>query len=652
MEEFKPERIDYSDEEVAYLGKLQRLATYARDQRDQNHIEFDDMDYITNYETNAKAANGYIKPRENKEDVGIVTGTTHEKGNTLLSSLLNYNLEADLTAFNDQDIPQVELGEAIQLLIKKSRELEDYNSNRALIYKELLDQGTVFVEEVWEECIKVKKEMKKLDWSEGVDPNKIKWDKKLEKSYGRCKTHLLSGLKVYLGNIREPNIANQPFMFTVSIMPYDIAKTIYEKWPRWKYVSNKIIHAFDLSKENTDVQDWSLTEIQENNVEVLKYYDKWNNEMMLMLNGVMMLPIEFPLTSISPSGEYSVAKGDGEQMPFFAYSKSIPAKTKVPQAVMDEMLKLIVLKTRKSFKPPMANNSNRILSNKIFMPGTILDGFDASKLVPIGGDTSGVTAGEFSAFQLIKQIVDEQSVSPVMSGDATGGSQTATEIMELKKQSMMKLGLVMYGVVNFERQLAWLRLYNILENWTKPIDEKVDDIRKKIKKVYRSFTTEGYFENGRKGTKMIKMMGAEEEMPDATQVMAEEEMMKKPGQEMRITYLKGEEIKNAKYFWKINITPTEKDTTELNRVLFKQFIVDTLTLFGPQSVNLDYVKQRWVVMGKEDPDKFLSKPQQQNTLTQAMGQMGGQQGGQVESQMTQALQPSKEPSLNTLVGAQ
>ena len=55
------------------------------------------------HEKNAKAANAYIPPKKNKTDTRIVTGTTQEKGITLLSALLNYNLEPNISAFDKTD---------------------------------------------------------------------------------------------------------------------------------------------------------------------------------------------------------------------------------------------------------------------------------------------------------------------------------------------------------------------------------------------------------------------------------------------------------------------------------------------------------------------------------------------------------------------
>ena len=154
--------VDYSEREIAYRDYLIKRLTTAKNQRDTEHTEFDDMDFYTWYEENKKAANAYIPPKKNKSDTRIVTGTTQEKGITLLSALLNYNLEPNIEPFDRQDMPIRELGENMEDMVKKSRIMEDYDDKRVLIYKDLLDQGTCFVEEQWTEKIGVEKDYKQF----------------------------------------------------------------------------------------------------------------------------------------------------------------------------------------------------------------------------------------------------------------------------------------------------------------------------------------------------------------------------------------------------------------------------------------------------------------------------------------------------------
>jgi hypothetical protein len=99
-------------------------------------------------------------------------------------------------------------------------------------------------------------------------------------------------------------------------------------------------------------------------VEVLIYQDKFNDEFQILLNGVMQLPVGFPMPW--EHGEYNLVQGHLEPISaFFAYSKSIPDKTFLDQQVLDEMYRLAVLKTQKSFMPPIANYSANILTKSM-----------------------------------------------------------------------------------------------------------------------------------------------------------------------------------------------------------------------------------------------------------------------------------------------
>ena len=618
----QPEFPDYSEEELLYRASLMKKLINAQTDRNTAHKEINDQNYQEYYDSNLKAANSYIPPKKNPEDTRIVTGTTEEKGNTLLSAILNYNLEPNIIAFDKDQMEVDELGRNFEDLVKKSREIEDYDTKRMLIYKELLDQGTCFVEELWVEETRVQKKLADIDWYNGVDVKKIKWTPKDIAGFCGCQTRLMRGDKVFLGNIREFEIKKQPYLYTFEVMSYAEAETIYKNWSRWKFVPKKVVKV--APTEDSTYRHWTLEEQQENYVEVIKFQDKWANEFMIMLNGVMMLPAGFPLEAVSPSGEYTIAKGDIYPISnFFAYSKSIPAKTKVDQGVLDEMLKLIVLKTQKSYMPPLANNTGRVLSRKIFNAGQITNQLDPTKIQPIG-DVQGVSQSEFSAFEFIKNLVDQKSVSPAFSGDQSSGRQTATEILELKKQQMMKLGLVIYGIINLEKQLSWLRIYNILTNWTKKQDAKVNELTGQLEDTFKTFIVDSQMEDTRMGKKIISFT------PDAAayspeQIMEEEDQL---SQQMRTpvrkTYMHPD-VAKMKYFWYITIAPTEKASSDLEFIQFKQTIQDAITLFGPQSVNLPYLQKRFGVLSKQNPDKFFVSGVQPMPTPAAMG--GGDNGG-------------------------
>jgi len=635
--------VQYTDEELNYRKFLVNRLVTARDRRNENFTEFDDMDYATYYEGNKKAAESYIRPKKNKQDVRVVTGTTQEKTQTLLSALLNYNLEPNIEVYDKNDFPIRELGQNLEEMVKKSRKLEEYDDMRPFIYKEMLDQGDVFVEDLWKVEYRPTKELK-ANWNEGVKPGKIEWKTRLEKVTERAEVKLYSGLAVFLGNVKEYFIEHQPYIFTTEYIPYDEAKTIYSGWERWAYVPKTVSQLQSTTDEHVPYYDWSIQKTEDNFVEIVKYFDKPNNEMMILLNGVMMLPIKFPLTAISTSGEYPIVKAGGQPISkHFAYSKSVPAKTKVDQETLDEFIKLIVLKTRQSFQPTMAYSGKKRFSKDVFIPGKIHYDVDPETMKPLV-DPTGVSQAEFNAFQFIKEIVDSKSVSPVFSGESPQGNQTATEIIEMKKQQMMKLGLTIWGILMLERKLTWLRIFNLKENYTNPVDQKVSSVTNKLESVYRRITTQTTLKDGQQGTKIIEFNPERAQNATPAEIRAEEEFLSEPGNPVEKTYMNPLMLKKLKAVFYINITPTEKDSTELNRVLFIQSVSDAMNLFGPQALNMEYIKQRWATLNKEDPEKFFV-PGQQAMPQQGQQSQAQQTGGEVGRKLSQGV---KMPSLKEM----
>ena len=87
-EEYKVEDTtvpDYTEEEKTYIGNLQTRLENARTTRDQTHVEFDNLDYISYWWANERGANTYLKSKKNKGDPTYQSGTLRTK---MLSFLL------------------------------------------------------------------------------------------------------------------------------------------------------------------------------------------------------------------------------------------------------------------------------------------------------------------------------------------------------------------------------------------------------------------------------------------------------------------------------------------------------------------------------------------------------------------------------------
>jgi hypothetical protein len=174
----------------------------------------------------------------------------------------------------------------------------------------------------------------------------------------------------------------------------------------------------------------------------------------------------------------------------------------------------------------------------------------------------------------------------------------------------------------------------------------VDELRDEIVKTYRTVSMDTDLETGVKGKKIIEFNPEMANQLSPENIEAEEEFMtKETGKPVRKVYMNPDELRNIKAKWYITITPTEKDTTELQRVMFTQNIKDAAAIFGPQSLNMEYLKERFAVLAKEDPDKFFAKNQPTAMPTEGEGM------GDIAAQMMKGAQPPQQPSLNTLAKA-
>lgn len=643
---------DYSSEEVEQRGYIIERLKKAKDLRDKEHEEFDDMSYVDYYESNAKAANAYMRSKKNREDLRVVTGTTMEKIDTYVNALLALNLQPNIRAYDVNNREIRELGENMEAMILQSHEQEspDFQTKFPLIVREGVVQGDAYAEDVHQEYELIGKKLTADKWDEAVKGKKV-W-KEEKDLYSEIQTNLISGLNLYAGNIRDFYIQSQPYMFVRELKTWEECKQIYGKWKRWEYVPARVNKLTTYSVDGVSFNDWSLEETKEGFVEVIKYYDKPNNVFQVFLNGVMMLPVDFPLEALLGVNDYPIRKFSCFPISrHFFYSKGLAAKLKFDQGIMDEFYKMAIIKTQKSYKPSLANNGTTHLTEKIFMPGMITEDINPDDIKEIG-ENNGVTAAEFNMLQYVKGVIDNKSVDPVFEGQSSEGSQTATESMLLQKQSTKKLGLPIYGLTNFIEEMAWLRLYNLIHFWTKAIDTKVDKVKGALKEVYRRIEMEDDFEDGTKGTRVIQFT---EKPRESEQILADEKLLKKRyRKQTRIYEINPKELRNMKIHWEIEVTATPSDSDALDRAQFEESMIKGLQVFQ-QKMNMGYWAEQWAIKNKLDPEKAFIQEQPQQALPQAAvgGMMPGMQGGGANMQAQQAVKSmgGRRPSINTLVNA-
>ena len=656
------------EEKLAYSALMNNL-TQMRDLLRKPLIEFDDKTYIQAYEENRKADLGYNTEIDEATDFRLTTGLTREKDTTILSTLVNFNLQPNISAFDKDNTMISELGSEMEDLVKKSREIEVYPEKRQDIYRELVAQGVVYAEEVYTE----RRILSKTDtsWTPTMKISEFKGDDKpIYDVEGKCEVKLHLGKYVLVSSMNEPEVQNNATVATYEEVDRDVAQSIYGGWDRWAYVPedtcNESPFKVDIEARAGADYNWNTYKVGKGKVGITKIYSRFTNRHQILLNGVMMLPVEFPMTKVSPSGLYPLAKGLGERIQNFAVGKGIPAKTRVDQKLYDILLRAMVGKAWQSYRPALGNKSGNVLSRDIVNANTITHGIKANDIFTIlPQQLLAISNGDVLMFDKVREIINEKSVTDPYAAQTVGDDVTATQIVNEQKQTMLKLAALIDGVRALERRLIILRIYNIIVNWTKyeetPLYEETTEMIDGIElvtghkisptlkeKKYKKYATDTSFKDGKKGMKLTQFVGDDEPLPtEREQVDEEERLSEEYGKPVRLSFIGAEWLRMLEVIWNVDVIVSSDDNDQMQLLMFIDNLTRVSNLFGVQVFKQDYVLQRIANKMDEDFDKLFNAQDAgaMNAMLQKLMEANAQ-GTQVDNPAQQSVNAQRKTPMS------
>ncbi len=570
--------------------------------RESAHPQFDGMGYIKYNETNEMADISFIAPKKNKFDTRVTSGITHEKDSTILSMLENFNFEAQVSVFyKEKELS--DLSTSFTAWIRKARQLDNYDRKRPIHYRNLIVQGTAFASIKHVQSWVPKKVITNPEGSY-TDLDGIQWEHVgMHLQFDGPSCNLVDGKKVFLEDFFQNDIGKQSGIYTVEYVSREIMESIWGFSPRWANVPKRTVPGIGsvgaMVTQGSIYSEWFFTEVDFNKVEVIEAQRPFENRYQIYINGVPMLAHSktggtFPLTAISPSGIAYIAKGDIDPMNLCAYSKGIPAKTKMDQALYDSLVRIAKIQFEQAAFPPAGNNSGRLLSPDIFMPTKLTRNLrkeDISNLI----DTPGMSNNGFQFVQMIKEQIDSKSVSSLLEGTQPQTDMTLGQYLDTQKKQLLKLGGIFDAVIGWEKQISHLILMNLLYYGTR----KTEDIP--IKDT---------FENGTKGLRILRFKNPNVATSDslhAEELKYQEEF----GQDVRFTDMNPDMLRsmvnNPDYYFYYEIVPVDKNNDKMTQAMYISMITQAANLFGMDSMKVQNLKQRYAqVMGEPFDDLFLN----------------------------------------------
>jgi hypothetical protein len=261
---------------------------------------------------------------------------------------------------------------------------------------------------------------------------------------------------------------------------------------------------------------------------------------------------------------------------------------------------------------------------------------------------------------MAREIIANKSVDDTFSGQSAS-VDTATELLERKKSTILKLFSLLDGWKSVEEQLARLRIASIYSKWTQPeevayfkdIVKVKDGITQIIgkdktpsyKKNYKNEMVETKFKDtGKGGIRNIRFTGSEDKVPDPRNeddmyemVREEEVMSKKYKKPVRISYIQSEEMSRLfDWHWYIEIRQSRLDDSNLDLMVYIDTKMRTANLF-PDSLNKEYTLTKIAKIQNEDADKAY------NMETQAMS--GVQDMKTLKNPMDSVVEAGKQLSV-------
>lgn len=635
-----PEQEDpnYSPEESQYMGKILQRLLNAKINRDKLHPEFNNQTYSQWFDNNERLANTVIVRDKTNKDFAVNTGTVEQKLYAIVAEVSRLNLSGQVRAFDTADTELYALGTAFTDICDKTNEIEGDEEHKLIRQVELLKQGTVFLMDNW---VKEYKPTKIISGKFKGAIDSATWTTKLEKVFDGPRREILYGKGVYLGNIREFEMKNQPYIFTHKITSYQEAESRYGMkdadgklvWQRWASVPRNrvfLVNSDNVSSYTQVENGFALTDLTIDQVEEIHYQDRFNNEYQIFLNGIAMLPVGFPLSAITPDGDYNIVKQVLQVInPFFAYGRSFVVKTQALADLLDEVFRLLVLKTRKSIHPPYANVSGKVISERSLMPGAITMNLDPQALVPIGKEGEGATSSEYQMLKELRDAIDRATVSPQQSGQQGKSGTTAFEVQMLQAQAQKIIALALFSCSMMEKKLTWMRLMHVLAYYFEPLGTKFDDARSEFVDEYRSASTKTNIPGRGRGTRMIipktttkgmtgrdvykseEYHGLQEPSDDemdnpSVRSYTREELGMEPIEKIFIDVTM---LRACKYVFYIEVEPKPKDTSNNQKLMFREELADITAMVNLGSKpNVDELENTYALIWNRQKDKLFNKP--------------------------------------------
>jgi hypothetical protein len=406
---------------------------------------------------------------------------------------------------------------------------------------EMVTKGTVIAYEGYAKNKKKIRELSKYDATTGD------WEAE-EKDivdFEGCYRRVIPLEDFYISNIYQSNVQLQPDVIWKQILKKQEFKSEFGRYKKFEKVKEGLYNA--VVENSTFYHTEYISNIGTDVVEVLRWYSRWKDRLVVVANGVVMYDGPIPFNH----KQLPFAKGIFE--PFavdFFYGKSLPDKVIHNQDTRNTLMNMMLDQSFLSIFKPILTSDPDEMDDTLLIPGLLKKVSDINQY-KVMSDLTGPDNSHFNMYNLVSKQSQEDA-GGIMGGAGSasprGGKVSARQALMAAEQAQQTLGLNLKMLEDFEYQCAILRCPNILQFMTIPqkIDEISDVSSKEWAKLFmreiRVSDTE--LSDGTYGTSIIRVARDEKKMPTQTDVAVEEEAAAMSGNNVEVIIVSPEYIRN------------------------------------------------------------------------------------------------------------
>ena len=615
-----------SQKEITVVNRVFTLFRRSQQDRDRAFAYLDGMNIISYVEDSVERFNTNLYLREGMEDwqSGFNSGFTRSKVLALTGRLVEQLPIASALPRGEEDTLRAQI---ITDLYHYTEELDDYENLMSMFVLELIVKGTA----IGYEDLEYKK--KKIRDTKGIGDAMTVTEKTIKTT--KFYSELVPIEEYYPASVGIMNAKDQPYSFWRKLMNYTDFIDKFGHYKKAKFVQPKQSAATGTAVIPYYL-DFVSSDVQENLVEFIRFYDSVNDEYVMIANGVWLNPLG-EKEEVQPlpwaHKEQPFYSAIFEPFGVFFYGKSLPNKLGSMQDVLNVLQNMLIDQSVLSIFSPMLTAGLDDFEDDYIRPGRRISvdtgGLALSSAVmPMQFPTP--TGWHQFILEYTKNIMEESSLDRISQGVAGQGSErtTAYEVQTAAAGVASILTMVARFLNGAIKRKAMLRIKNILQYGFTKSSNLVPGVLadQDASKPFATFSFRNTeLSQGKRGTRVLELYRDEGALPsretnDARSLLATVER----GYDVEITSISPEYVRNVDFDIRLALDPRREHSTLAEQGLILNQI-QMMSQIGGQRVNVDELLVSLATTMGLDPSRIINEDaptpaQEEDPINQMLAQ--------------------------------